>query len=350
LLGACAWLLLGVSTPNNSEPSATESADLSATGYSALLQTVVLINATWSVLNLMPVIPFDGGRVLAAALGPRRQALAGTVSLIVGLSLALLLVRLGWWFAAILFATAAVSSFLRLRSAPAEPQPTVDEGTLKQALRAAEEALRSEAFEQASQLSHAVLSASRSPSLSKPALQTLLWARLGLKDVAGARRLLLSTPADEVDPYLAGAVHEAASDLEEAQRALARARAAGDDRVEVTALLVKVLLRQSKFSAAANLTREILNRIQPLEARRVATEARHGGAQAEAAHLSLELAKAEKTLTDAAEALFGFALAGDVKQAAEAYHVATSIDASGARQLLEDERVQPLRAQLEGLP
>ncbi len=39
------------------------------------------ISAFWALLNLIPVIPLDGGRILASILGPRRQRLALIVSM-----------------------------------------------------------------------------------------------------------------------------------------------------------------------------------------------------------------------------------------------------------------------------
>lgn len=314
----------------------------------AVLLWSVKINLFWTALNLSPVIPFDGGRVLAAALGPKRRQLAVTVSLVAGIALAIVLFKYGFLFPAVMLGSAAISSFLRLREPEPEAQ-NVDEAALSQVLSAAERALQSEQFQQASQLSHNVLAATRTPSLGRRALSTLLWARLGLGDVQGARGLLLAAPEDTVDPYLAAAVYEAFGDLDEARRLLTKARSLGDERVQVTALLVKVLLAQSKFAAAANLTREIVERIAPDEARRVVTEARHGGAGIEAARLSLELAKTQRTLTDAVDAIFGFALAGLISEAKSAFSMALEYDAEAARKLLSDERLRGVRTDLEAL-
>src|SRR5690606_19141823 len=101
------------------------------------------------------------------------------------------------------------------------------------------------------------------PQLGKRALHTFLWARLGAGDAAGARSLLVSAPAVQIDPYLVAATHEAAGHLDDAQRALSDARASGDERVEVTALLIKVLLQQRKFATAANLAGEIVEQSDP---------------------------------------------------------------------------------------
>jgi Zn-dependent protease len=352
LAGPFAGLLLGVVAAGvlqwQAPGALLDTSDENAPAWVAVLRSVVLINFLWSALNLMPVIPFDGGRVLEAALGPTRREVAGTISLVVGLLLAVWLLKVGAIFGAVLFAAAAISSFLRLRQ-PAEPATAVDEAALGQVFQAAERALEREQFQQASQLAHQVLSATRVPALGQKALSTLLWARLGLGDVQGARGLMLSAPANAVDRYLAAAVHEAFGELDDARRILSEARAQGDERVQVTALLVKVLLGQGKFAAAANLTREIVERIAPDEARRVVTEARHGGASAEAAHLSLALARTQRNFADAIDAIFGFAVAGLTAEAKTAFGLALEYDAEAARRLLEDERLRALRTDLEPL-
>jgi Zn-dependent protease len=342
LLGTIAWAVLFAFAPEVLPSSAEPTAP-----WIELFGYVLWINWVWSVLNLMPVIPFDGGRVLAAALGPTRRQIAGGVSLVAGLLLAVGLLKIGQIYPAILFGGSAISSFLRLRQ-PAQDR-SVDEPALAQVLQAAERALESEQFQQASQLSHQVLSATRTASVGQRALGTLLWARLGLGDVQGARGLMLSAPPDAVDRYLAAAVNEAFGDLEEAQRLLSEARSRGDERLAVTALLIKVLLGQRKFGPAANLTHEIVARIAPDEARRVVTEARHGGAPAEAARLSLALARSQHNIADAIDAIFGFALEGLTAEAQAAFSVAYEYDPDAARRLLGDERLVALRGELEPL-
>jgi Zn-dependent protease len=47
-----------------------------------------VISVFWAVLNLVPVIPLDGGQMMESLLGPRRRRLALRVSMIVALGLA----------------------------------------------------------------------------------------------------------------------------------------------------------------------------------------------------------------------------------------------------------------------
>jgi hypothetical protein len=309
------------------------------------------INVVWSVLNLVPVVPFDGGRILVAALGPKRIGVAAIVSLIVGLGAALIFLDMGWIFPAVLFGSVALSSFFRMRQQAAVSAPSQtkapDPEALQRLVASAEQALEKEDYAQASMLAHSVLASTDNPELGKRALHTFLWARLGAGDADGARALLASAGDVRVDPYLVAAAHEAAGHLDDAQRALSEARAAGDQRVEVTALLIKVLLLQRKFSTAANLAREIVEKSQPDEIRRVAQEAYAGGAHAEAARLSLAIARTERSFPDAEQALYGFAAAGAEKEALEAFELATGFDANAGRKLLEDERVRPIRSVLE---
>ena len=51
------------------------------------------ISIAWAVLNLVPVIPLDGGRLLASLLGPRRIGLALQVSLVVAIVVAGLMMK-----------------------------------------------------------------------------------------------------------------------------------------------------------------------------------------------------------------------------------------------------------------
>ncbi len=356
LLGIVSLVLFQMYAPQNLlAPPSPEAVVPEVSLFVRALRWLTILNIAYSLLNLVPVIPFDGGRVLAAALGPRRQAAAATISLVVGLAAAFVMFKLQFPVAAFLFATAAIMSFTRMRQLQQQQSSgksntgaeSLDSGALKQTLAAAEKALENERYEQASQLSHRVLSATGDRVAGRRALEVFLWSRLGAGDAAGARALLLATPTGSVDNYVAAAVQEAAGHLPEAQRLLTEARAKGDRRVEVTALLIKLLLEQKKFSAAANLTTELVGHSQPDDVRRVAQEASSGGALTEAARLSLQLAKAENCFADAAFAVRGFAEAGERSEALEAFKLALGFDKNKSRELLDDERLQPLRGDLE---
>jgi Zn-dependent protease len=344
LLGIVAWVLAQLYAP-----AATGSEQVIAPSLFVItLQSLWWLNIAWSFLNLVPVIPFDGGRVLVAALGPARVRLAGSISLAVGLIAAWLSFQYGLQIAAVLFGSAALSSFFRMRRvAEAPPKQKVDQAALDQAMKAAKLALQHDAFDKASAFAHGVLTWSEDPAIRKEALETFLWARLGAGDSAGARALLIAANPGTVDDYLAAAVQHAAGHVSDAQRLLSSARSRGDNRVEIAALLVKVLLEQGKYPEAANLTQEIIEHSPPNEIRRVASEAMLGGAAMEAARLSLALARVDRSFDDAAQALFGFAKLGDRQQAVEAFKVALGFDRGKTQALLDDEALSSLRPELE---
>jgi Zn-dependent protease len=84
---------------------------------SAILSQVVWINIGWSLLNLVPVLPLDGGQVLLAALDgasrDRGRRAAEIVSIAVAGALALVAVRAGLLFAGML---AGFLALLNVRS------------------------------------------------------------------------------------------------------------------------------------------------------------------------------------------------------------------------------------------
>lgn len=60
-------------------------------GY--FLRMLVWISLVWAVLNLLPVLPLDGGQLMNVVLGPRRMRTTLWISLIVAASVGLLLFR-----------------------------------------------------------------------------------------------------------------------------------------------------------------------------------------------------------------------------------------------------------------
>ncbi len=52
----------------------------------AFVEFVAVISIFWAVLNLVPVIPLDGGRLVAAMLGPGKQLLAHKISIVTAIA------------------------------------------------------------------------------------------------------------------------------------------------------------------------------------------------------------------------------------------------------------------------
>ena len=79
------------------------------------------VNIGWGLINLIPVLPFDGGHVLEHALGPRRARLTAAISGLVGAGVALFALTHGMWWIAMLFGFGAVRSFQRFNDEPTSP-------------------------------------------------------------------------------------------------------------------------------------------------------------------------------------------------------------------------------------
>ncbi len=87
-----------------------------------LVVVVLWINLGWGLVNLLPVLPLDGGHVLAELLpGNREQRWrrAAVVSVVTGVAAAIALVIVGFMFAALVFAWAVFTNIAAIR-APAQ--------------------------------------------------------------------------------------------------------------------------------------------------------------------------------------------------------------------------------------
>lgn len=62
--------------------------DLSSQGF-YFLEKLMLISFVWAILNLLPVVPLDGGQMLNAALGPARIKITLWISIIVAIIVAI---------------------------------------------------------------------------------------------------------------------------------------------------------------------------------------------------------------------------------------------------------------------
>jgi Zn-dependent protease len=76
------------------------------------------ISVRWALLNLLPIIPLDGGRISLALFGPRREKIALGISLVVAVGLGVWAISAEWYFAAIILALLAFNNFKRLRGEP----------------------------------------------------------------------------------------------------------------------------------------------------------------------------------------------------------------------------------------
>lgn len=73
---------------------------------------ITFVNLIWSIVNLLPVLPLDGGHMLQATLGPRRLRVTAAIGMVVaGLVAIAAFTQLGQLFMALFFAYFAWQNF-----------------------------------------------------------------------------------------------------------------------------------------------------------------------------------------------------------------------------------------------
>jgi Zn-dependent protease len=264
------------------------------------LNALLAVNVFWSAVNLLPVLPFDGGQIMAAALGPARRKLSATLSLVFGLVAAVVFWRAGLLLGAAFFAMGALQSFFAAREGS---RPEIPPEALRELLARARIALDAGDHAQAGALARAALEASSDAESARSAIEIGTWAALLSGDIPAARAALRAIPAELApDPLLRASVLEADGDLPGAVSTLLEARHGGDERPQISAALVRVLLAQSRLDEAVRLTLEIFDDIADEEIRQVADEALRGGALESAGRLYARLGQRSGDPTDAERA------------------------------------------------
>jgi Zn-dependent protease len=77
------------------------------------IRQLLWVNIGWGLINLAPVLPFDGGHVLEEALGAHRARTAALVSLVAAVLLTVYFMATGSAWGAILFGMSAIQSWQR---------------------------------------------------------------------------------------------------------------------------------------------------------------------------------------------------------------------------------------------
>jgi Zn-dependent protease len=168
------------------------------------LDFAVFANLGWGVLNLLPILPLDGGQVMRDLLPgdeARRTRLAAGVSVVTGAVMAVVALTYGFVFAALFAAFFAFTNFTSLR-APRPARRPVEHEQLQHAGELAAAGDLAGAAALATGLADAALDRDVARAAAHLAAECLL-----LLDRPGeARDVLLDLPVGTVDPVLEGAV------------------------------------------------------------------------------------------------------------------------------------------------
>jgi Zn-dependent protease len=196
-----------------------EQGSLAATAW----QDGIFACFVFGILNLLPILPLDGGAALAAFLrgvqGPSGEQVARYVSIGVAATLALVGFRFGQIFAGLFGVMFAAQNYQELKRHREQPQ--------REEMQAAYEALFANRPVAAAEGARRVLASNASGDLKEIAAETLVWAALVQGDVGAARAAL------DVRPERHPTDHRPYSRLPEA--AVALAEGAGEPAVAVLA-------------------------------------------------------------------------------------------------------------------
>ena len=140
----------------------------------------------FGILNLLPILPLDGGAALAAFLrgvqGPSGEQVARYVSIAVASLLALVALRFGQLFAGLFGVMFAAQNYQEVKRHRESPQ--------RDQLQEAYEALFGPRPADAAEPARQILAGKASGDLKEVAAEVLVWAELARGEVVGARAAL----------------------------------------------------------------------------------------------------------------------------------------------------------------
>jgi Zn-dependent protease len=319
------------------------------------IHDLMWVNIGWGIINLIPVLPLDGGHILEEALGPKRAKLTATISVSVGGLITLLALSWGQIWIAFVFGLCTFQSYQRFRMAaeagPRRPQPKPVEPEVpispevQNNLAQARAALADDRFDQAGTLAELVLSESPPPKARVQALEVIAWAYLleGRPDEA-ARAIKAIQRDGDPDVALVGAVLLAKDELDAAREVLEGARALGDDRKEVVGPLIQILIKQGEVARAAAIALDIIDTLNDEDARQMAAIAFEREAWGWSARLYEALFERTDSPDDAYDAVRCRSLEGDLSGALALLRRAVAAGFSDAARVWSDKALERLRS------
>ena len=79
--------------------------------FQAIAAITLWINVVWTIFNLLPIQPMDGGQILRDLLGPRHYRLTCIIGMMAAIGVGIILFREKWYFAAILLGFMAFQNY-----------------------------------------------------------------------------------------------------------------------------------------------------------------------------------------------------------------------------------------------
>jgi Zn-dependent protease len=286
----------------------------------AWLPTAIRVNLAWGVMHLLPVLPFDGGKILLSTLGVARHGRAlwasGALAILIAAE-ALLVAHSALVF--FVFGVAALSSltaWARLRRTELEAHLELPE-LLGRARRLLEQGRADGALE----LANSVAAQAQSNVTANAAWHLAAWAELELGLPREARASLHRVaPRYAVDSFCLAATEAALGRHSHAIAVLEGARVAGALSAPACKLLIDAYAQLGLFARACAVAKDVLDVLDPADTRRVIEAALEHAALPAATELACALFQ----LTGSAEDL-------DLTRAGEREREAPDRDASSLR-------------------
>ena len=276
-----------------------------------LLDLAAWTNLAWGVVNLLPVLPFDGGRILLDLVSLERRSIAllvsGTLAMVIALE-GLFVVRSA--ALVLVFGCAAFASlFDWAKQRRAEIEAALG---LPEHLAEAQLLLANGDAERARQLATRVGVRAHANATANQAWEVVAWAELELGNAQDAYRTLgRIEPVADVPSYALAAVEAARGETPHSIRLLERARASSELGVGALKLLIDLHVRVGSLDRACDVTSSALRALAPDDTRRVIEAALEANALVPATQLAGELFALTGSPDDAVCHAYGLARLGD---------------------------------------
>jgi len=332
LYGLC-WLLLPHLHP--------------ASMYRVPVELMMWINLTWGILNLLPILPLDGGRVLAGLLGPSQRRMARQIAVGVAVLAAFIgFTRLHSYWLLILFGMMAFQNIQAL-GAERDLRPTRPPPLEKDALARGWKTLLSGDVPEATRLAHLALSGAQNPEEQNAARDLLAWVALADDNPRLALSQLERVTPPERARRLTWAL--ALEGMQMPDRALPHAEAAYQVEPSETsaALALRLLDRAGRHDDAERIATTFAWRSPATRDARLADVAFARGDHARAAQLFGAAFDAGRRPLDAYNAACAHARARDLPRAVEWLGRALDAGFDDLDQLRADPDLEQVRASEE---
>jgi Zn-dependent protease len=285
-------------------------------GTAEAVRFIKQVNIAWSLVNLLPVVPLDGGHVLGAVLGPRRMLATSIISAIVGCAAAVYGLMLQIHFVAIIFGVATITSIRQARYGWAAAAD--ERAGLHDLLTKVRQAIADGSPDEVKRIGEDIASRAKTAVVKNGGVLAIAWAEAIRGRPSSARnaleRLERGVP---VDSYLLAVVEEALGSPARARSILEATRRHGVRSIETTKLLIDLCAREGDLTSATRIAIEDADVLGQIDGRAVLSAAMSGSEHGSAAALAARLFELYGDPADAVDEARALALSGNGSRAIE---------------------------------